>query len=90
MNWLGSVVTIGTLIVMLSGGVWQVYALREQVKENAKAISIFTLDKIQKTLNHLEKKQDKQGRLDAEDQQQKDELERIKKALMCEVYKICR
>jgi|TARA_Y100000034_G_scaffold135929_1_gene209847 uncharacterized protein HemX len=85
-----TIAAIGTLFVLLSTGVWHVYGIQSQVQQNSKAISMFILDRIDKELNYLKEKRQKNGYLDRRDQKQERELKREKKALECKLYKICK
>ena len=87
---LATVATLATLLTFLVAFVWESFATRQQVQENSKAISVFTIDKIDKRLDYLKDKEKKQGKLHPQDRDQKRELERLKKSLECKVYQICK
>jgi len=90
MKSLAAVATLATILTLFAAFVWEAYATRQQVQENSKAISVFTIDKIDKRLDYLRAKEEKQGRLHPQDREQKRELERLKRSLVCKVYKICK
>ena len=74
------------LVLTVSGVAYKAFSLEQRVAENSRAIVIFSIDKLEKLIEELREKQEKQGgRLSPEDQGR---LERYQKQLDLEYKKL--